>query len=209
LSRLPDHTVVLYLTLFQDSTGETFTPRLALDAFAPASHVPIYGFCETYIGHGIVGGPIVTFEEIGRKSAPVGIRILSGEELQTVARSESYKPAPMFDWRQLQRWKINGKRLPPRSILRFKESTYCEQDHRIIVMALSVALLEALLIAALLAQLRRLRIAKASLRENEQRMSLAVESAYLGIWIRDLARKEICASVKWRELFGFTTHRSP
>src|SRR5271165_6263968 len=33
LSRLPDHTVVLYLTMFQDAAGKTFTPRLALDTF--------------------------------------------------------------------------------------------------------------------------------------------------------------------------------
>ena len=42
------------------------------------------------------------------------------------------------------------------------------------------------------------------LRENEQRMSLAVNAANLGIWIRDLARNEIWASDKWRELFRFT-----
>ena len=46
--------------------------------------------------------------------------------------------------------------------------------------------------------------AKIELRENEQRMSLAVDAANLGIWIRDLARNEIWASDKWRELFGFT-----
>ena len=42
-----------------------------------------------------------------------------------------------------------------------------------------------------------------SLRENEERMSLAVDAANFGIWIRDLARNEIWASDKWRELFGF------
>ena len=42
------------------------------------------------------------------------------------------------------------------------------------------------------------------LRENEQRMSLAINSANLGIWILDLARNEIWASDKWRELFRFT-----
>ena len=37
LSRLADDTVVLYLTMFQNAAGKTFTPRQALDAFAPAS----------------------------------------------------------------------------------------------------------------------------------------------------------------------------
>ena len=44
LSRLPDHAVVLYLTIFQDATGASFTPRQALASFAPASRAPIYGF---------------------------------------------------------------------------------------------------------------------------------------------------------------------
>ena len=49
-----------------------------------------------------------------------------------------------------------------------------------------------------------LQASKDGLRENEQRMSLAVDAANLGIWIRDLARNEIWASDKWRELFSFT-----
>ena len=51
--------------------------------------------------------------------------------------------------------------------------------------------------------LGELRASEAGLRESEARMSLAVDAADLGIWIRDLARREIWASHKWRELFGF------
>src|SRR5271166_1664083 len=80
LSRLPDHTVVLYVTMFQDAADKTFTPRQALEAFAPASRAPIYGCYDTYLGHGIVGGSMVTFEQIGRKAAQLGIRILAGED---------------------------------------------------------------------------------------------------------------------------------
>jgi PAS domain S-box-containing protein len=205
LSRLPDHSLVLYLTMFQDAAGGTFTPREALDGFALASRAPIYGHYETYVGHGIVGGSMVTFDEIGRKAAQLSIRILAGEDAQAAARSESYQPVTMFDWRQLQRWKISEQGLPPGSIIRFKEATFWQQYHRIIITALSLCLLEALLIVALLIQLRRRRVAEASVRENEQRMSLAVDAANFGIWILDVVRDEIWASDKWRELFGFTS----
>jgi PAS domain S-box-containing protein len=50
---------------------------------------------------------------------------------------------------------------------------------------------------------RKLHESEAELRESEERMRLAVEGADFGIWIRDLARKEIWASDKWRGLFGF------
>jgi SNF2 family DNA or RNA helicase len=52
-------------------------------------------------------------------------------------------------------------------------------------------------------QLHRRRRAEKSLRESEERLSLAADEANLGIWIRDLAGDKIWASNKWRELFGF------
>ena len=202
MSRLPDHTVVLYVTMFQDAAGKTFTPRQALDAFAPASRAPIYGCYDTYLGHGIVGGSMVTFEQIGRKAAQLGIRILAGEDAQAAARSESYRAMPMFDWRQLRRWNISEQRLPPGSIVQFKEATYWEQHYRIIVTALSLCLLESLLIVALLVQLRRRRLAEAALRESEQQMSLAASAAALAMWTWDILRDQIWMSGMGRALFG-------
>ena len=59
--------------------------------------------------------------------------------------------------------------------------------------------------AILASQLNRdLQLSQAGLRENEQRMSLAVDAANIGIWIRDLAKNEIWASDRWRQLFSFT-----
>ena len=53
-----------------------------------------------------------------------------------------------------------------------------------------------------------LQASEAGLRESEARMSLAVDAADIGIWIRDIARDEIWASEKWRELFGFAPSES-
>ena len=51
---------------------------------------------------------------------------------------------------------------------------------------------------------RKLQVSEAALHENEERMTLAIEGADFGIWIRDLARNEIWATDKWRTLFGFS-----
>src|SRR5260221_8874835 len=191
LSRLADHTVVLYLTMFQDAAGKTFTSRQALDAFAPASRAPIYGCFDTYLGHGIVGGSMVPFEEIGRKAAQLGMRILSGEDGQAAARSESHQAVPMFDWRELRRWNISPQRLPPGSIVRFKEATYWEKHRELILWAVSLCAVETFLIGALLVQLRRRRLAERALRDSDERMSLAAETANLGMGVWDKVRDKI------------------
>jgi two-component system, LuxR family, sensor kinase FixL len=51
---------------------------------------------------------------------------------------------------------------------------------------------------------KELKGSEAGLRESEARMSLAVDVAGFGIWIRELPGSGIWASEKWRTLFGFT-----
>ena len=202
LARLPDHTVVLYLTLFLDAAGNRFTPQEALDQFAPASRVPIYGYYDTYLGHGIVGGSFVTFEEIGRKAAQASLRILSGESPQDVARSEIGQSIPMFDWRELRRWNISERRVPPGGVMLFREATYWEKNHWLILGVVAASLIEGLLIAVLFVQLRRRRQVEAFLRESEQQMGLAASAAELAMWTWDIVRNQIWMSDKGRALFG-------
>src|SRR5271165_1063980 len=171
LSRLADHTVVLYLTMFQDAAGKTFTPRLALETFAPASRVPIYSCYDTYIGHGIVGGSMVTFEQIGRKAAQLGIRILAGEDPQAATRSESHQAVPMVDWRELQRWGISENRLPPGTIVAFRQLSFWE-SYRWYIVAVGAALAaQSALIIALLSQRARRR--RAEIVAQQRQLDLA------------------------------------
>jgi signal transduction histidine kinase len=171
LSRVPDHTAVLYLTIFQDAAGKAFTPRQALDAFAPASRAPIYGCFDTYLGHGIVGGSMVTFEQIGRKAAQLGVRILAGEDAQAAIRSEFYQSAPMVDWRQLRRWGINENRLPPGTILEFRQPSLWENYHWYIIAVGGAVAAQSVLITALLSQRARRR--RAEIVAQQQQMDLA------------------------------------
>jgi PAS domain S-box-containing protein len=164
--------------------------------------VPIYGYYDTYLGHGIVGGSFVTFEEIGRKAAQASLRILSGESPQDVAHSEIGQSIPMFDWRELRRWNISERRVPPGGVMLFREATYWEKNRWLILGVVAASLIEGLLIAVLFVQLRRRRQVEAFLRESEQQMGLAASAAELAMWTWDIVRNQIWMSDKGRALFG-------
>jgi hypothetical protein len=53
---LPSDSMVLYTSVFRDTTGRTFVPVDVLKQLAQASRAPIYSAADTYIGNGIVGG---------------------------------------------------------------------------------------------------------------------------------------------------------
>jgi len=87
---------------------------------------------------------------LGRQAAEAGLRILRGEW-----RDDGIDPpavtfgAPMYDWRELQRWNIGEARLPVGSIVQFRQQTVWEQYRFEIMGALAVVLFQAALIAGL------------------------------------------------------------
>ena len=73
-----------------------------------------------------------------------------------------------FDWRQLQRWGLKEDRLPPGSVIRFREPSAWERYRWPIIGALALVVLESLLIVGLVAQrARRSREAEASAQRGQ------------------------------------------
>ena len=58
LSQLPPRTIVLFVSFFQDGTGEPFVPHDVVQRVSAAANAPIYGFVDQYLGRGIVGGSL-------------------------------------------------------------------------------------------------------------------------------------------------------
>jgi len=67
---------------------------------------------------------------------------------------------PVFDWRQLQRWKVSERALPPGSEIRFRQPGLWEQYHWVVIAALTVVLIQAAMISWLLFERRRRRLAE-------------------------------------------------
>jgi signal transduction histidine kinase len=75
--------------------------------------------------------------------------------------------AATFDWRQLQRWRIDPSLLPPGADILYREFTVWEQYRIYIAGAIALMLLQSVLIGTLLVQLVRRHRAEAALRETE------------------------------------------
>jgi PAS domain S-box-containing protein len=79
----------------------------------------------------------------------------------------------------------------------------------VFISAVLVAILvQGILIAGLLVERFSRRRAEASLRQSEERLSLAAEAANLGVWIWDVERDKVWTTDKGRTLLGFTPDES-
>jgi len=79
VSHLPPQSMVLYATIFADGAGQPFIPREALALVTRAANAPVFGPFDSYLGHGIVGGRLLSFAAEGQKAMELAFRVLAGE----------------------------------------------------------------------------------------------------------------------------------
>ncbi len=203
VASLPKNTIVLFTSLFQDGEGRSFVPREALSLISRAANAPVFGGADSYLGHGIVGGQLVSWEQLGREAAELALRILGGESPASIPFGGEQAYVNLFDWRELKRWNISESAVPPGSEIRFREPSLW-RDHKVAIIGLiALMTLETFLILGLVMNLRMRRRAERALLESEERVRLAASSAGAGLWSLDVNTGHVWASEKARELFGF------
>jgi signal transduction histidine kinase len=155
VSQLPPHSAIFYVDLRVDAAGVPLDRDLVLPKLRSATNSPIFSYIDSYLGSGIVGGPMLSSEEVGRRMAHAAIRILSGESPGDLKIPAVTLGAPQYDWRELQHWNIAENQLPAGSVVRFREPAVWEQYRWQITLMCAVVLLQGALIFGLLYQRRR------------------------------------------------------
>jgi signal transduction histidine kinase len=130
LRHLPDHSMVLYLSFFKDVDGREFlNVAEALPMITGAANAPVFGISDTYLGHGIVGGFVVSFEEQGKIVGRDALEILAGKPPQDIPVVHG-PSVYLFDSRELQRWKLDASKLPTGGSILFRQPTLWEEHRR-------------------------------------------------------------------------------
>ncbi|HWC05479.1 MAG TPA: histidine kinase, partial [Methylomirabilota bacterium] len=168
---LPKQTVVLVGPFLRDATGRDFVSPEAIGRIAASASVPTYGVTDNAVGTGTVGGHVVSFEAHGRIAADLALRVLAGERPPPTAAGTT---VPIVDARQLARWRLDTRRLPAGSVVRFREPSLWEQYRWYVVALVSALLVQSGLIGGLLVHRAQRRRAQARLAESvEQIQTLA------------------------------------
>ncbi len=166
LSRLPEHTIILYTAISLDAAGTHFVDETqSLPMVVGAARAPVFVMEDTFVGQGTVGGYVTPYGDEGRIAGETAVRILKGEKAQgipIVSDTNVY----LFDWRALQRWGLKESGLPSGSVVHYRQPTAWQTLKKYLIGIVCLFGLETLFVFALLRQCARRRKVEESLIER-------------------------------------------
>jgi signal transduction histidine kinase len=165
-ARLPPHSAIFWHLMNVDAAGVAHETNEALNKLSSSASAPIFSYDGSFFGEAIVGGPMHSVLESSRITAAVAIRILNGEKAGDIKTPPTGFAAPIFDWRQMQRWGISESNLPAGSTVYFREPTAWERYSWQIAFISAIILIQAALISILLQEHRRRQRAEVQARQR-------------------------------------------
>ncbi len=97
------------------------------------SRVPVYGLWDTQLGHGIVGGLLISGRVLGQKAAALAAEAIKGNNISVTQNNSA---VPRFDLQQMNRFGVALESLPKGSeVINTKPSIYEQYDSLILALA--------------------------------------------------------------------------
>ncbi|HEX9191672.1 MAG TPA: histidine kinase [Candidatus Deferrimicrobiaceae bacterium] len=203
VSSLPPDTVVFYGSILRDGSGRTFVPREALSLVSRAANAPVFGLYESYMGYGIVGGRLASFERPGRTAAGLALRVLSGESPGAIPFAGEGEYVELYDGRELARWEIPDTAVPPGSAILYREPSLWAAHRWEVLLVLALLSVQSALIAGLVIHRSRRRNAERALHLQKDELVQANQRLQEEASERERFRADLQASrEEYRRLAG-------
>lgn len=126
LKEFDTQSVILFMLLFKDETGRTFTFKDGLKSIEEYTHLPIYGLWDFYLKHGLVGGFLTHGYTQGKDAAKLARQIIKGVDIRDIGIIKKSPNRYIFDYNKLKEFHINMQELPQNSIVKNKPFDFYE-----------------------------------------------------------------------------------
>jgi len=214
LRSLSRDSIVLLAVWLRDKNNVYLSSEEGGRLISSNSTVPVYGIIDMYYGDGIVGGKLLSSRTHGRIAAEKALRVMNGEKPVNIpVISTSINPY-MFDYKQLERWKISVSDLPKGSTIINRPFSFYEKNKRLIWIVIGafaflitiVAILTMNILHRKQAELA-LRESEEALRESEGRYRSLIENAVVGIYQVTKEGQFLVANNRMAEMFGYSSSK--
>lgn len=119
LKALPPDAAIYTIGNMRTRDGLGISSQRAAELVSSTAAVPLFTSWDFLVGHGAVGGSVISGVEQGRLAAEIAVQVLHGVRPESIPVRRGAGKTMMFDHRQLVRFDIPVSQLPPGAVVRF------------------------------------------------------------------------------------------
>ncbi len=175
LKKLPDNTIIFYLSFIRDKNGKVFSITNSMRFIAENSKVPVYCSWGFQQDTGIIGGNILSGYKQGEISANVARKLLSNEPIERIPAIQQAPLVYKFDHKVMERFNIDQHHIPENSIIYNRPFSFYETYKTLIVITIFIVLCLLLFILLLSLNIARRKKAEIGLQEAHDSLNLKVK----------------------------------
>ncbi|NDV21975.1 ATP-binding protein [Desulfovibrio sp. JC022] len=194
--------VLLFTPFYKGAHGELLSSEEVLNIIYQNSPVMIFSVWEFLLGHGIVGGKLLSGTDQGRKAAEMALYVLKTGKMPKQRVIKATNEYYMFDYNVLERFKINSDVLPEDSIIINEPDYFYKLDKQvfwtIIVSILGLSMILVMLVISILQRRKVEKRIKAQLSFQE----ILMDTIPLLICWKDKEQRYLGANHSFTDFFG-------
>ena len=84
---LPDNSAIFYVTFGTDAAGAAYADERVFADLHAAANAPLFAAHSVYLGAGVVGGSLLSIDDLSRDTADVAVRLLNGAPPSSIRRT--------------------------------------------------------------------------------------------------------------------------
>ncbi|RQD77622.1 MAG: response regulator [Desulfonatronospira sp. MSAO_Bac3] len=199
---LPQDTLVYFIPFFYSAGGQVFSAGEVLENVAGFSDLPIYSNWEFLLGHGMVGGNLISGFEHGSIAAGMALDILEGKSPADIPIIHDIVDQNMFDYNVLQKQGIKQTQLPPESVLINEPPAFYELDKQVFWVIMSSLGALVIILAFLVRSIIHKRIVEGRIRNQLAFQESLMDTIPQLVCWKDLNQRYMGANQAFTDFFG-------
>lgn len=136
--KIDDNTILLYLSMYTDRHGEYIDIKDAVKILREHTKVPIYRAEVGGVGHGILGGKMVSYLESGRMAANMVVEFFKGTPIESIEMITKSPNSYVFDYNIIKKYNIDESLIPEDADILNKEKGFYEENKQLVITTLVI-----------------------------------------------------------------------
>ena len=205
LNNAPHNSIAFVIAFLRNKNGEFVTFEDASNIISKHTNIPLYGLWDYLLGHGVVGGLVISGIAQGETAAQMALDIIDGKPVDKIPFLLTSPNRYIFDYQQLHRFGFDLNKLPEKStVINLPNSFYSNYKELIwVVISCAIGLLAIIFILILNILYRKK--AEEKLRESEEKFRTITENSADAIFIINQQGRYVYVNNTACQLLGYTS----